>query len=98
EVSQMGEIFQAVDGAHEGFSTTLHAAGDTIIGAASADWEAAIAAMATALGAIGAPYIAAHVPALGNCVGKTFEVGHLCHGIADATTAHKAATVACDNA
>lgn len=94
----MGENFEAVPAAITGFSAAVQAAGDAIVGAASADWEAAAAAAATALGPIGATYLAAHVPAQGNCVAKALEVGHLHHAIACATDGANASFVAADNA
>jgi hypothetical protein len=95
----MGGIFKAVDGAHEGLSVALHAAGDTIVGAGSADAEAMLAAVAAALGPIGVgAFLPAYAPAQATCLAATLLVGHRFHEIGHATTAHKATTVACDNA
>jgi hypothetical protein len=98
EVSQVGEVFLAVPGAHEAFSAANHAAGDTIVGAGSADSEAMLAAAAAALGPIGASYLAAYAPAQANNLAATLLVGHVHHAIGHTTTAHKATIVAADNA
>jgi hypothetical protein len=90
--------FLAVPVAHDAFAAAHHAAGSTIIGAASADSHAMLAAAAAALGPIGAGYLAAYAPAQTNNLTAGLQVGHVHHAIGVGTQAFKTAVVAADNA
>lgn len=92
----MSEIFLAAPGAHEGFSAANHAAGDAHWAAGSADHGAHVAAAATALGPIGAGFLAAYAPAQANCLAAALQVGYVHHAIGLGTIASKAAMIAAD--
>jgi hypothetical protein len=94
----MGENFLAVPAAMEAFSAANQAASAEIASVGSADSEAMVSAAAAALGPIGASYLAAYGPAQANNIAATLLVGHVHHAIGLATTVHKAAIVAADNA
>lgn len=96
----MSEVFTAVPVAMGALSATHHAVGATHITAASADHAAHCAAAAAALGPIGVSsgLTPAYVQAQGNCLNSGVQVGNLFHGIAGATDACTATTVAFDNA
>jgi hypothetical protein len=81
----------------ETFSTANTAAGELISGAGSADSAAMLAAAVTALGPIGASYLAAYGPAQANNLAGTLVVGDVHTAIAGATLASKAAYVAADD-
>jgi hypothetical protein len=80
----------------EAFGAVNTAAGESISGAGSADSAAMLTAAATALGPIGASYLAAYGPAQANNLAGTLAVGGVHTAIGGATLASKAAYVATD--
>jgi hypothetical protein len=94
----MENVFSAHFGGMDAFAATHHGAGATISAAGSADSAAMLGAAATALGPIGAPYLAALAPALCNNLAAARLLGHVHHAIGHATAAAKAAIIASDNA
>ncbi|MGE2818233.1 hypothetical protein ACQI5H_24295 [Mycobacterium heidelbergense] len=91
--------FKADYGAMDAFAATNHAAGEQWTTAASADIAAHFAALAAAIGPIGAPHILpAAAEALPNCFGAASKLGELHHAIADGTTSAQATFHAADNA
>jgi len=81
----------------EAFSAANMAASESISAAGSADSAAMLGAAATALGPIGASYLAAYGPAQDNNLAGTLLVGGVHAAIGAATTASKAAYVAADD-
>jgi hypothetical protein len=94
----MSNIFSAEFGGMEAFAATHHAAGEMVTSASSADSAAMLGAAATALGPIGASFLAAYAPAQSNTLAGAMLVGQLHHAIGSATQAVKAAHIATDNA
>ena len=94
----MANIFSAELSGMDAFSATHHGAGASVSAAASADSGAMLAAAASAIGPIGASYLAAFAPALCNHLAAARLVSHLHHAIGDATLSSKTAIIAADNA
>ena len=91
--------FKMDDSAMDAFAAANHAAGEQWSAAASADVAAHFAALAAAIGPIGAPHILpAAASALPNCFGAASKLGDLHHAIGDGTTAAKVTSHAADNA
>jgi hypothetical protein len=93
----MSEVFVAVPDGMEAFSAANKAASTVIAAAGSADSAAMLNAAATALGPIGALYLAAYGPAQANNLAGTLLVGALHASIGTATDASNSAIVAMDN-
>jgi hypothetical protein len=93
----MSDKFLAVPAGLTAFSATNEAASATITTAGSADSMAMLTAAATALGPIGAIYLAAYGPAQANNLAGTLLVGAVHAGAGAATDASKAAIVASDS-
>jgi hypothetical protein len=81
----------------EAFSTANTVAGESISEAGSADSAAMLTAAATALGPIGASYLAAYGPAQANNLAGTLLVAGVHAAISGATLASKAAYTAADD-
>jgi hypothetical protein len=98
EVSQVGGVFQAIPGAMNAFSAANQAAAAEITSAGSTDSESMLGAAASALGPIGAGYLAAYAPAQANNLAATLLVAQVHAAIGGATDASKATMIAADNA
>jgi hypothetical protein len=93
------ETFKAHFGTMDASSATHHAAGDSYTAAGSVDVAALFAALATAIGPIGArDLLPAAASVLPNPFGAATKLGDLHHAHADATTSAKATTHASDKA
>lgn len=84
------------DGLHA-FAAANAAAGEAISTAGSADAMANLAAVAAALGPIGAPFLMAYAPAQVNNLGAVMELGAVHSAIAAATHTAASTFVAEDN-
>jgi hypothetical protein len=80
----------------EAFSAVNEAAAATITSAGSADSEAMLGAAATAVGPIGAGYLAAYAPAQLNNLTGTLLVGGVHAAVSGATEASKTSFLATD--
>jgi hypothetical protein len=93
----MSEDFVAVPDGMAAFSAANEAASTVITTAGSADSAAMLNAAATALGPIGALYLAAYGPAQANNLAGTLLVGGVHASIGAATRASTSAIVAAEN-
>jgi hypothetical protein len=93
----MSEDFLAVPAGMAEFSAANQAASTVITTAGSADSAAMLNAAATALGPIGALYLAAYGPAQANNLAGTLLVGGVHASLGAAVDASKSAIVAADN-
>jgi hypothetical protein len=87
----MEEVFSADASGMAKFAATHHAAAETISNAGSADHEANIDAAATALGPIGAHYLAEYAPAQAYTLAATTHAAHHHEKIACKTEVSSAA-------
>ena len=93
----MSDAFLAAPDGMAAFADAAQAASAIITTVGSADSAAMLHAAATALGPIGAPYLAAFAPAQASNLAGTLLVGGVHAGVGSATAAAKAAVVAADN-
>lgn len=94
----MSDVFAAVPAGMTAFSAANKAASTVITAAGSADSAGMLTAAATAVGPIGATYLAAYGPAQSNNLAGTLLVGEVHADISAATDASKSAIVAADSA
>ena len=94
----MGDVFAAAPDGLTAFSAANDAVSTAITTVGSADSAAMLGAAATALGPIGATYLAAYSPAQANNLAGTLLVGGVHAGIGAATDASKTAIVNTDSA
>ena len=93
----MSDAFLAAPAGMATFANANEAASAAITAAGAADSAAMLHAAATALGPIGATYLAAYGPSQANNLAGTLLVGGVHAGVSAATDASKSAVVAADN-
>jgi hypothetical protein len=93
----MSDVFAAVPSGMDAFSDVNQAASTVITSVGSADSAAMLNAAATALGPIGALYLAAYGPAQASNLAGTLLVGGVHAGIGATTSASKSSFVATDS-
>jgi hypothetical protein len=94
----MSEDFLAVPAGMAEFSDAVEAASTVITAAGSADSAAMLGAAASALGPIGATYLAAYAPSQANNLAGTLLVGGVHAGVSAATDGSQSAIVSAENA